>query len=338
MTRRLSSGSSRALVLGGGGIAGISWEIGVLHGLAEAGFDVRRWDLVVGTSAGAYVGARMLLADDPAALYAGELERSLPDDELDLASLTGRMFVRSLRLGRRRRSVDVPALWFLAVFVRTLAHHAARHGVRRTLDVWRTMRRPDLDPERVHVFGRALGSIALLGRRGSDEALIAYLSRMLGRDAQWPATRFVTIAADVQTGRREPLDASSGTSVIRAVAASMALPGFVVPVPIGQRRLMDGGVTSATSADLASGCHDVLVVAPLVTPLVLTEIERLRSEGSRVELIRPSVVDVPMWSGLAMLDPICRPDAARAGREDGLRAAAELFRTAEPSTDERATA
>ena len=48
---------SRAVVLGGGGLAGIAWEVGVLIGLADAGIDVLDADLVVGTSAGSAVGA-----------------------------------------------------------------------------------------------------------------------------------------------------------------------------------------------------------------------------------------------------------------------------------------
>jgi NTE family protein len=47
----------RALVLGGGGLAGIAWETGNLTGLADAGTDVLDPDLVVGTSAGSTVGA-----------------------------------------------------------------------------------------------------------------------------------------------------------------------------------------------------------------------------------------------------------------------------------------
>jgi NTE family protein len=50
---------TRALVLGGGGVAGIAWEIGLLNGLAEGGVDVTRPDLVVGTSAGATVAAQI---------------------------------------------------------------------------------------------------------------------------------------------------------------------------------------------------------------------------------------------------------------------------------------
>ncbi len=46
----------KALVLGGGGVTGIAWEIGLLAGLAEAGLDVTDADIVVGTSAGSVVG------------------------------------------------------------------------------------------------------------------------------------------------------------------------------------------------------------------------------------------------------------------------------------------
>jgi NTE family protein len=48
---------SRALVLGGGGVAGISWMLGVIDGLRRHGVDLAAADLIVGTSAGACVGA-----------------------------------------------------------------------------------------------------------------------------------------------------------------------------------------------------------------------------------------------------------------------------------------
>lgn len=63
-----------ALVLGGGGITGIAWEIGLLAGLAEAGVDLTGADLVVGTSAGSVVGAQVTSGADLAALYERQLE------------------------------------------------------------------------------------------------------------------------------------------------------------------------------------------------------------------------------------------------------------------------
>src|SRR5690349_20366951 len=45
----------RALVLGGGGVTGVAWELGMLAGLAEQGIDLTAPDVLVGTSAGAAV-------------------------------------------------------------------------------------------------------------------------------------------------------------------------------------------------------------------------------------------------------------------------------------------
>ncbi len=51
--RRVMSGS-RALVLGGGGVVGASWEAGLMDGLRAAGVAVDEADTVIGTSAGAW--------------------------------------------------------------------------------------------------------------------------------------------------------------------------------------------------------------------------------------------------------------------------------------------
>jgi NTE family protein len=63
-----------ALVLGGGGITGIAWEIGLLAGLAEAGVDLSTADLVVGTSAGSVVGAQLTSGAELEAMFARQLE------------------------------------------------------------------------------------------------------------------------------------------------------------------------------------------------------------------------------------------------------------------------
>jgi NTE family protein len=64
----------RGLVLGGGGVTGIAWELGVLAGLAEAGVYLRTADLVVGTSAGSVVGAQIRRGQEVEALYQRQLE------------------------------------------------------------------------------------------------------------------------------------------------------------------------------------------------------------------------------------------------------------------------
>ena len=65
--------ASRALVLGGGGVTGVAWEIGVLAGLAARGVQLSEADLLVGTSAGSVVGALLAWGGDPAQLYEEQL-------------------------------------------------------------------------------------------------------------------------------------------------------------------------------------------------------------------------------------------------------------------------
>ncbi|MFC5917246.1 patatin-like phospholipase family protein [Streptomyces pulveraceus] len=48
-----------ALVLGSGGVTGGAWETGILHGLAQSGVDLSSADLIIGSSAGAMVGAQL---------------------------------------------------------------------------------------------------------------------------------------------------------------------------------------------------------------------------------------------------------------------------------------
>jgi NTE family protein len=65
--------TSRALVLGAGGEAGIAWEVGLLAGLADQGVDLTAADLIVGTSAGAGVAARINSDVSLADLYEHQL-------------------------------------------------------------------------------------------------------------------------------------------------------------------------------------------------------------------------------------------------------------------------
>jgi NTE family protein len=60
--------ATRAIVLAGGGLTGIGWELGVLLGMQTGGIDVTAWGRIVGTSAGSVVGASLGSADGLARL------------------------------------------------------------------------------------------------------------------------------------------------------------------------------------------------------------------------------------------------------------------------------
>jgi NTE family protein len=63
----------KALVLGGGGLTGIAWEVCLLHGLREAGVDLTDADTVIGTSAGSVVGAQLRCGTTLSELYDAQL-------------------------------------------------------------------------------------------------------------------------------------------------------------------------------------------------------------------------------------------------------------------------
>jgi NTE family protein len=93
-----------ALVLGGGGVTGIAWEIGVLAGLARAGVDLTGADLVVGTSAGSVVGAQLTGGADLEVLFARQLE---PPTGEQAARMTRSALLRYGLAALRSRGDDV---------------------------------------------------------------------------------------------------------------------------------------------------------------------------------------------------------------------------------------
>ncbi len=113
--------TTHALVLGGGGIGGISWEMGLLVGLAEAGVDVRSADLFVGTSAGSIVATLTSSGRSWEELLQRQVEVIVPDEamKIALASVGGNVLDPALRgraahLGReqgKREAEHTTALW-----------------------------------------------------------------------------------------------------------------------------------------------------------------------------------------------------------------------------------
>jgi len=118
------AGMTRALVLGGGGVTGIGWELGLLLGLQDLGVDLTDADTVVGTSAGSVVGAQVTGGRSLVDLYAQQLADPSGEIAASLGRLTmltyavllltpGRSSTRRRRLGRAsvraaRRPTAVP--------------------------------------------------------------------------------------------------------------------------------------------------------------------------------------------------------------------------------------
>ncbi|MCW3814556.1 patatin-like phospholipase family protein [Micromonospora sp. DR5-3] len=79
---------SNALVLAGGGVAGIAWELGVLRGIADVdpalAEQVLAADLIVGTSAGSSVAAQITSGIPLDELYEAQLRPETAEIEVDV--------------------------------------------------------------------------------------------------------------------------------------------------------------------------------------------------------------------------------------------------------------
>jgi NTE family protein len=266
------SQKERALVLGGGGITGIAWEIGVLAGLAAADVDLTGAQLVVGTSAGSVVGAQLACGAELAELYARQLEP--PSTE---------------RAARMRRA--------------TLAQFG-----------WAMLRTRGRDEE----FRRRVGALALAaeeaGATPTEEERLAVIGSRLVGDA-WPERSLRVTAVDAGSGEFVAFDRDSGVPLVRAVAASCAVPGVYPPVTIGDRRYVDGGMRSAANADLARGCERLVVLAPIPRgfgPMASVDAQ-VSGLVSRVAVVSPDRASRAAI-GRNVLDPAARAPSARAGR------------------------
>ena len=293
-----------ALVLGGGGAGGNAWEIGVIAGLADAGRDLAEAaDLIIGTSAGATAAAQVRSTLSPAELLA--LVLTPP--------------VRPLGHGE----AAPPSIPMNTVFERMRAVGAAATSALE--------------------LQRAMGAFALesdlILEPGAKQRRAVVAARL--PSPQWPQRPMFIVAVDAQTGELASFDRDSGVDLVDAVTASCALPGLAPSVNINGTRYIDGGVRSSENADLAMGFDNVVVLAPLggregTVPEgqfeglrrfpgadLDSQVEALRRQGSRVEVITPDA-ESRTAMGTNQMDPATRIPAARAGFAQGQREASRV--------------
>jgi NTE family protein len=134
-------------------------------------------------------------------------------------------------------------------------------------------------------------------------------------------------AADAVSGEFVAFDRDTGVGLVDAVGASCAVPGVWPPVTIGDRRYIDGGIRSATNADLAAGADRVVVIAPVNAgggPIrrLAGQVAALRRTAA-VAVVRPDRA-ARRAIGRNALDPARRAPAARAGRAQAATVAAAV--------------
>lgn len=154
----------------------------------------------------------------------------------------------------------------------------------------------------------------------------AIAARLVG--SGWGDGRVSVVACDAATGARRVFDATSGVDVVDAVTASSAVPGVWPPATIGGHRYVDGGIWSATNADLATGCGVVVVLAPMFDRAVKDELRGL-GPGVRSVVVRPDEASVAAF-GDNVLDPAVRGPSAIAGLAQGRAEADRVASTLTP--------
>lgn len=165
-------------------------------------------------------------------------------------------------------------------------------------------------------YRRRIGAFALAAETEPEGARRKVLeARLVSHD--WPERRLVVAAVDALTGELAAFERGSAAGLVDAVSASCAVPGVWPPVTVAGRRFIDGGIRSATNADLASGYARVVILAPMATgagliPSPAAQAARLREAGAKVLLITPSSQARKVF-GRNVLDPARRDPAARAG-------------------------
>jgi NTE family protein len=285
---------SRAVVLSGGGPVGIAWEAGVAAGLAAHGVDLSEADLFIGTSAGSVVGAQLALGRD-------------------MASVVERYSSSGDARGEGRP---------------VAARGASGEQMQKLMEAFTELFTSDAPAEERRA---KIGKVALEAQTVDEETFVDNF-RYRGGEA-WPS-RFSCTAVDAVTGGFVVWNEAANVDLVRAVASSCAVPGIFPPITIDGRRYIDGGMRSATNADLAKGHDTVLVLSlfpsePAEGALggfrrgFMDELEVLRAGGANVEVVSPDAAATAAF-GMNLMDPSVAPAAAEAGVAQGERCAETL--------------
>jgi NTE family protein len=225
------------LVLGAGGVVGASWLIGALEALeAETGWRAVEAERIVGTSAGAVVGALAasgIPSEYMSAYAGGRTLEAFAEAESRADALTGRLMGTDYRLQRALPPIG-PGSWRLAL---NTLRHVRRHTPATVVAAW---------------LPRGFISTAPIHRL--IESFVP---------GDWPEhPGYWAVAADYGSGKRVAFgrEEAPPAHVADAVAASCAIPGFYHPVKVGGRRYIDGGVCSTSNLDLLCGAELDLVI------------------------------------------------------------------------------
>ncbi|MFE7012294.1 patatin-like phospholipase family protein [Streptomyces sp. NPDC057651] len=237
--------AGRALVLGGGGLSGIGWISGILHGLAEAGADLWDADTVIGTSAGSVVGAQLTSGRlTPAELY----ERQLAAPVGEIVGHLGA--AATLRHARAALSSRTPEDFGRKVGHIALAADTPDEATRRAVIAGRLVSHSW--PERpflVTAVRATTGEFRVLDR-GSGVGLVDAVAASCAVPGVWPPVTFED-GRWIDGGVRSPANAHLAEGHDRIV--------IIAPIAAGGGTLESAG---AQAERLTAGGARVTLVTP----------------------------------------------------------------------------
>ena len=276
--------SKRALVLAGGGLAGIAWETGILRGIEDESPQTARAllesDVVIGTSAGSAVAAQLGSGLSLDELYERQVKGASReiDPKVDIDDIT-ELFLNALSDPRATTAQKLQRIGEVARSTSTVTEAVRRDVIAQRL--------PSHDwPERdVRITAIDIGTGELVAfDRKSGVGLVDAVAASCAVPGAWPP---VTI------GERRYMDGGVGSTMNLKLAEDC--DAVVVLVPSGK------GAPS-----------------PFGDPAVEVDSFPGRAFGVFAD------DDALAAFGPNPLDPACREPSARAGRAQGRRVAAAI--------------
>ena len=276
--------SKRALILAGGGIAGIGWETGVLRGIADEAPDtaqaLRDSDVLVGTSAGSTVAAQISSSLTLEQLF--ERQTAEPSAEIDsgvdieaISALFLTAMAQPGELTEKLRRIGA-----IALDTPTVAEPVRRRVIEARLPEHQW---PDRDL-RITAIDTASGERVVFDASSGVE-LVDAVAASCAVPGTWPP---VTI------GGRRYMDGGVSSSIHTAVAADCDTAVLLVPAS----ESAPSPFTHGTAAEIAAyGARSFAVFA----------------DDASLQAFGPNP-----------LDPRCRIPSALAGRIQGRRVAAAI--------------
>jgi NTE family protein len=277
--------TKRALVLAGGGIAGIAWETGILQGIADENpalaKALRNSAVTLGTSAGSTVGAQLGSALSIDELFARQIaeQSSEISPGVDIDAI-GNLFLDVMLTPNTTRAQKLQSLGAIAAATETVSPVVRRAVIEQRLPShdW-----PDREL-RITAVDIDAGELVVFDR-DSGVSLVDAVAASCAVPGAWP-----TVTID---GRRY-MDGGMGSSVNLVAAADCAAAVVLVPAAADVPSPFGAG----TAAEVAGFSGTTFVV--------YADDEALAAFGKDP------------------LDPACRIPSAHAGRVQGRRAAADL--------------